>query len=194
MTKTLTIALTVVLALAAMACWADSTPPQGPPPHQGPPAMMHGPACPAAALVAPMPAFADNPPSFLSLSDDQKQKLKTILMKNDTATRSLKESTSQANRDLFLAVTSSTPDAKKVEALTQTTTKGDADILKCEIDTWTQISKVLTADQMKKLTDLLVGRRSFRPAGPPPGAPGEGPKPGPSVPSSVEPPPPAPQQ
>lgn len=202
MTSKLIAGFGLALAISSLAGWAQGPGPmlQGP---RGPRPMpgMAGPWCPVSALTLPPPGFGENPPPPLALTDDQKVKLKDILQKSEAVIRPLRESGSRINRDLHEAVTAQTTDAAKVKSLSEAAIKNETSLLKAEIDGWTQIKALLSADQMTRLAEMLGHRPGSPPtfsplpqAGAPPMPGGPAPaKPNPAdAPGQLELPPPAP--
>ena len=147
----------IVLALALIACATAviGQAPAGPPPMA--PGVKGGVSCPAMAL-APPPAMVFERADALQLTDDQKTKLKDSLAKGEETLQPLRQKAMEATRALREALFAASFDAAKVSELAASAEKADAAIVKAEVETWTQIRSILTADQVTKLQELM-GRR-----------------------------------
>lgn len=193
-------AILVVLALAMVVCASAALAQQGPPPGgppmgpgQGRQGMGMG-SCPVMAIAPPPAMMIERIGDTLGLTADQKDKLVAALTKNETALMPLRQKSGEASKALHDAVFAPTFDAAKVNELLAAAQKAEAAVAMAEIQAWSDIRAILSADQITKLNEAMTRRGGNRGGGgggrnrPQPGAPG-GPGPGPAPE-----PPPAPGQ
>ena len=114
-------------------------------------------SCPAMALMPPQSMVIDRAEA-LQLSEEQKEKLKTILTRSEDILRPLRQKAAESSRVLREAVLAPNYDERRVAQLASDAQKAEAAIVTAEIQTWTQIRAVLTPDQVSRLQEPM-GRR-----------------------------------
>jgi Spy/CpxP family protein refolding chaperone len=147
-------------------------------PMQGGPGMMQGPGGQDGIIGAIM--------HKLDLTDEQREKIETIMDENHAKTRAAQRAVEKARKALEEAVSGGADEqAIRKAATTLGTAIGDEAVLKAK--TMKDIKAVLTPDQIKKLDELKTeiksrplrpmqdgkGGQRTRPTGPPPSEPQE---------------------
>lgn len=187
MNRAIVAGLALIIALLVIAAWAQApTPPpqQGPPPGMGMPGMpgmpgMGGPggfrpmmACPASALMPPPVMMIEMASERLQLTNEQVNKLKTLLGNADQTLRPLRDKSREATEALRGAVFAPDKDAKALQELAGNAEKAEAAVTSAEVDIWTQVKSILKPEQLKMMQEMM-GRGPGRqmPMMPPPGGP-----------------------
>ena len=136
----------------------------------GGPGMMM--TCPAMVIMIPPGFMLDNYAQMFNLSAGQKTKMKSIITKHEKSMITLRKNASAANQALRKALLAPKYDAGKVKSLAAAAEKAEAAIVSANINTWSQIWGVLTAEQIKKMNALMPMPRPGQGGGqfgPPPG-------------------------
>jgi len=140
---------------------------------------------PALKLSSPSLSLLVAPPNIqlllnnqdkLQLSDDQKGKVTELLTAAGKTRRTLVEKLSKAANELKPALLDDKFDLNRMLELAETARKAEAELMSADIETWSKLREILTADQIKQLRDILM---------PPQGV---GAKPRPIIPRAVIPP------
>lgn len=163
----------------------------------------------AMAVMTPQSANIDAIATSLTLTEDQKTKLKDILVKSEAYVQPLMLKSTTNNQALRQALFAPTLDNTKIFNLTTQGKDLENKIIDARVNTWCQIRGVLSSEQVNKLQSggmFMMNRRNFGPGSNAPGgrggrnerqpAPsGDGPPPGADLQGRAEsdapPPPPA---
>lgn len=146
--------------------------------------------CPATAIAPPQVAMLDRADP-LQLTDEQKGKLRAVLVKSEEDLKVLRPKAAEATRALREALFAAATDQQKLGQLATDAAKAEAAVLHSEVQTWVAIRGILSADQLAQLQKMLnarpaggfAGRRNQGPpAGGTPPPPGPGPEPPPPAP------------
>lgn len=139
--------------------------------------------CPLAAVGVPQPGMLERMADMLQLSDDQMTKLQTVMAANGKIVQPLMQKSGEACKALHDAVLAAEYDAANVKALAVKAEKAEADVVAANIDVWTQVRAILTADQIAALQQAMnaphqgPGQGQGPGGPPPPGGPGGPPPP-----------------
>jgi len=148
----------------------------------------------AMAVMPPQPMFFERNAEELQLTEDQKTKLKDVMMKSEQSMVPLMQKANKASTALRTGLLSADSDAAKIKTLVSDAQKAEADIVTARLDTWAKMKAELKPEQLAKMQDLMTRRPGpGGPGGPgvPPG-PGAPPPPPPPADGGGGPPPPAP--
>lgn len=199
MKTSVAVVVALMLVMSSVGVWGQAPPDQPPPGPQGPgPGMPGGPGrmmrmggtCPAMALNLPPAMMIDRAGEMLQLTDEQKTNLKSALDKGEQTLRPLRDKSNAATGALRDGALSATCDATKLKSLASDAEKAESAVLNAELDAWTQLKGILTAEQLGKMRDMMSRRGPGMmgmpgmmggpggpgmpggPGGPPPGGPG----------------------
>ena len=117
-----------------------------------------GMSCPAMAIAPPQAAMIDRMADTLALTDDQKTKLTAALTKGEDGLKDLRTKADAAAKALHDAVLAPEYDAANVMQLLTDAQKIEASIGASEVQTWTDVRAILTADQVTKLSAAMNRR------------------------------------
>lgn len=162
MRKFLVIAFALALVICATAVFAQTTDNTQPRRFGGNTGAGFGGfnASPTAVCAPPSAMMFDRMGSTLNLTEDQKTKLTAALAKSEETLTPLRQKAAQAAQALRAAVVSATYDEAKVAQLVTDAQKADTAVLTAELQTWTQIRSILTAEQMKSLQTMGARNRT----------------------------------
>ena len=176
----ITVVLVLALALAYVA-WAQgpapTPPPQGPPPGMGMPGM-GGPGgfrpmqpCAANALNLPQPMLFGMAADRLKLSNEQVDKLKTMVITAEQALRPLRDKSREAPDALRAGVFDPGKDAQALRELADKAEKAEATVISAQLDAWAKLKAELKAEQLNTLQEMMGRGRGPMPMMPPPNGP-----------------------
>lgn len=161
MKKIAIVAVMLTALICTMPAWGQGRPGFGGPGRMGGPMM----SCPAMATMPMRVDMVNRMATSLKLTKVQSAKLKNIAASNEKTVRSLQSVAEKATRALHSAMMAQSYNAKNVKALAAKAENAEAKIVAANIDSWSKMRSVLTANQNKKLQSVMSIRR---PAGPPP--------------------------
>jgi len=111
--------------------------------------------CPLSAFQLPPAAMFRYISQKLQLSEDQSKKLLDIVTKSEQTLTPLRAKAQEAINKLQAALVAEQYDAANVQVLAQNAQRAEAAIITAEIDTWTQIRSLLTAEQVKLFVEMI---------------------------------------
>ena len=160
----ITVVLVLALALAYVA-WAQgpapTPPPQGPPPGMGMPGM-GGPGgfrpmqpCAANALNLPQPMLFGMAADRLKLSNEQVDKLKTMVITAEQALRPLRDKSREATDALRAGVFDPGKDAQALRELADKAEKAEAAVISAQLDAWVKLKAELKPEQLAIMQDIM---------------------------------------
>lgn len=112
-------------------------------------------------VTPPTTSMLERISSQLELTDDQYSQLTTITTKGETTIKTLTAKATKAAQTLQTALLATDYNATKVKELAVTAQKAEMDVITANIDVWTNIHAILSADQitlMKQLSNTRPGR------------------------------------
>lgn len=178
MKKTAVLAVTLAIALAiaigGTTVWSQGGRPmrngQGGP---GGPGGFGGMTSAVMAVAPPQSTMLDREAQMLGLTEEQVAQLKPILTNGEKTIKPLSQKAADASKALREAVLAKEFDNEKVKTLTAAAQKAELAVINAEIDEWSKIRPVLTADQIATLQKMggqrppMMGGQGG-PMGPPP--------------------------
>lgn len=111
--------------------------------------------CPLAALQLPPASMFRFISQRLQLPEDQSTKLLDIITKSEQTLTPLRTKAQEAGAQLRAALVADTYDAANVQSLAQNAQRAEAAIVTAQINTWTKIRSLLTAEQAKLFTEMI---------------------------------------
>lgn len=128
-------------------------------------------------MMQPCPMGALNPPSAmmfemgaerLHLSNEQVDKLKTLVINAEQTLRPLREKCRETTDALRAGLFAPDKDANALRGLADNAEKAEAAVIAAELDVWVKVKTTLNPEQLKMLQEMMGRGRGPMPMMPPP--------------------------